>query len=72
MSNVHIYFFNIDISLIMTVTCMTYTHNAKIQFEGRMSQNFDLGFISFCFDCIKRKERLKNVQKLAKITRCLS
>ena len=45
----HIYFFNMDFSLIMALTCMKMCiHNAEICFEGHVSQNFDIG-LSFCF-----------------------
>ena len=49
MSNFHIYFLNIVISLIMGVKCLKhFTHDAKTHTEGRVSQNFDLSF-SFYF-----------------------
>ena len=45
----HIYFLNMDISLIIIVTCSKLsTHDARTHSEGSVSQNFDLGF-SFCF-----------------------
>ena len=45
----HIYFLNMDFSLIMALTCMKVCiHNAEICFEGSMSQHFDIG-LSFCF-----------------------
>ena len=49
MTNFHIYFFNMDISLIIIVTFLKLsTHDAVNHLEGSVSQNFDLGF-SFCF-----------------------
>ena len=48
MTNFHIYFFKMDISLIMTATFLKLSiHDAKTHLEGKVSQNFDLGF-SFC------------------------
>ena len=45
----HIYFFNMDFSLIMTLMCMKiFIHSAEICFEGCVSQKFDIG-LSFCF-----------------------
>ena len=45
----HIYFLNMDFSLIIALTCMKICiHNAEICFEGSVSQNFDTG-LSFCF-----------------------
>ena len=45
MTNFHIYFLNIDISLIMTVTCLKIsTRDATTHLEGMVSQNVDLGF----------------------------
>ena len=44
----HMYFFNMDISLIMKMTGMKIAiHVAEIRWEGRVSQNFDIG-LSFC------------------------
>ena len=48
MTNFHIYFFNMDISLIMTLTCLKIsTHDAKTHTSGSVSQSFDLGFSVF-------------------------
>ena len=45
----HVYFFNIDISLIIALICLkTCMCIAEICLEGSVSQNFDLGR-SFCF-----------------------
>ena len=45
----HVYFFNMDISLITALICLkTCMCIAEICMEGRVSQNFDLG-LSFCF-----------------------
>ena len=59
----HVYFFNMDISLIIALTslkiCMCI---AEICMKGRVSQNFDLG-LSFCFmQCRKRhfEKKYKN------------
>ena len=49
MPNFHLYFLNMDISLIMSVTCLTFsTYDAKTHLEKSMSQSFELGF-SFHF-----------------------
>ena len=46
---IHIYFFNMDISLIINITGMRIAiHLAETHLEGRVSQNFDTG-LSFCF-----------------------
>ena len=45
MSNFHMHFLNMDISLIMRVKCFTlFTHDARTHLGGRVSQKFDLGF----------------------------
>ena len=45
----HIYFFNLDFSLIMAlIGIKNCTYNAKICFEGNVSQNFDIQ-LSFSF-----------------------
>ena len=45
----HIYFFNLDFSLIMKLTGMTIAmHVAETYLEGKVSQNFDT-VLSYCF-----------------------
>ena len=63
----HVYFFNMDISLIIALisfkTCMNI---AGICVEGSVSQNFELG-LSFCFMVCRRRnfeKKIKNSQKL--------
>ena len=49
-----IYFFNMDISLIIALICLKiYMYIAKMYMEGRVSQIFDVGF-SFCFIVCRR------------------
>ena len=65
MTNIHIYFLNMDISLIMTVTCLkNSTHDANTHMEGSRSQNVDLGFSFRFIDFAKKKE-----QKITNVTR---
>ena len=46
---IHIYFLNMDFSLIMALTCMKMCiPNAEVSFEGSVSRNFEIG-LSFCF-----------------------
>ena len=67
----HVYFFNMDISLIIALislkTCMC---TAGICMEGSMSQNFELG-LSFCLMVCRRRTFEKNKQKKKKVTRFL-
>ena len=50
----HIYFFNIDISLIIAIICLRICMDIpKIYMEGSVSQIFDIGF-SFCFIVCRR------------------
>ena len=57
----HIYFLNMDFSLIMALICI---QNAEICFKGSVSQNFDKG-LSFCFMvCRIRNFEKKKSQKL--------
>ena len=63
----HVYFFNMDISLIIALTslkmCMCI---AEICMKGSVSQNFDLG-LSFCFMQCRRRHFEKKVQKSQKL-----
>ena len=72
----HVYFLNMDISLIIALIflkiCMCI---AEIYMEGSVSQNFDLNLIiSFCFMLCRRRnfEKKKKKEKIIKITRFLS
>ena len=66
MPNFHIHFLNMDISLIMTVTCLEISiYNTKTHLEGSVSQNFDLGF-SFHFIVCRRLDFAKNYKKIQK------
>ena len=68
----HIYFFNMDISLIIALICLkTYMYTFEICMEGSMSQNVDLG-LSVCFMLCGRRHFEKKVQKITKITQFLS
>ena len=61
------YFFNMDISLIMTLIFLkTCIHVAEVYLEGSVSQNFDKGF-SFCFMLCRRL----NLKKMTKNIKCL-
>ena len=45
----HMYFFNMVTLLVMKLTIMQIAiHVAETHWEGRVSQNFDIG-LSFCF-----------------------
>ena len=67
----YIYFFNMDISLIIALTCSkTCMCILEICMEGSISQNFDLG-LSFCFMLCGRRHFEKKVQKITKVTRFL-
>ena len=63
----HVYFFNMDISLIIALICLkTCMCIAEICMEGRVSQNLDSG-LSFCFMPYRKRnfERIcKKSQKL--------
>ena len=49
-----IYFFNMDISLIIALICLRICmYIPKIYMEGSVSQIFDIGF-SFCFIVCRR------------------
>ena len=59
----HVYFFNTDISLIITVICLKICmFIAEICMEGKVSQNFDL-VLGFWF-MLCRKRHLKKSQRL--------
>ena len=58
-----IYFFNMDISLIIALICLKFCmYILKMYMEGRVSQIFDIGF-SFCL-IVCRREKHKQSQKL--------
>ena len=57
------YFFNMDISLIMTLIFLkTCIHVVEVYLEGSVSQNFDIGF-SFCLMLCRRLNFEKNDRK---------
>ena len=62
-----VYFLNMDISLVFALICLrTCMCIADICMEGRVSQNFDLGF-SFCFMPYRKRKferKYKTSQKL--------
>ena len=59
----HIYFLNMDISLIMKITGIKLAiHVAEIRLEGRVSQNFDIG-LRFCFMLCRRLNFFKKNTK---------
>ena len=65
----HIYFVNMDISLIISLICLIICmYIPKMYMEGRVSQIFDKG-LSFCF-IVYRRWILE--QKITKVTRFLS
>ena len=56
----HEYFFNMDISLIVTLTCLkTCMHIGEIFLEGDMSRSLDIG-LSFCVIVCRIREFEKN------------
>ena len=63
----HVYFLNMDISLIISLICLKICMCIpEICMKGSMSQNFDLG-LSFCFMLVRRwnfGEKYKKSQKL--------
>ena len=64
---IHIYFFNMDISLIMNITGMKIaTHVAENRLEGIVSQNFDIS-LSFCFILCRRLNFQKYYKKSQKL-----
>ena len=67
----HIYFLNMDFSLIRTLMCMKiFIHSAEICFEGSVSQNVDIG-LSFCFMVCRIWNFEKKCKKITKVTRFL-
>ena len=59
----HVYFFNVDISLIIALICLKECmYIADIGMEGSMSQNFDLG-LSFYFMLCRRRHFEKKYKK---------
>ena len=63
----HVYFFNMDISLIIAPICLNiYMCIAEIWMEGSVSQNFDLG-LSFCFMLCRRRNFEKEYKKSQKL-----
>ena len=64
----HVYFFNMDISLIIAPISLTICMCiAEIYMEGRVSQNFDLG-LSFCFMQCRRRHFEKKYKKSQKLS----
>ena len=72
MQSFHLYFLNMDISLIMTVTCMTICIDiARTHMEGSVSQIMYLGFSFHFMEC--RRLEFENIyKKPTKVTRFLS
>ena len=67
----HVYFFNIDISLIIAlISLKTSICIAGICMEGSVSPNFELG-PSFCFMVCRRRNFENKIQKFTKVTRFL-
>ena len=65
--NFHIYFFNMDISLIIALIFLkTFMYTPEICLEGRVSQNSDKG-LSFCFIVCRRWKLEKKYKKLQKL-----
>ena len=63
----HIYFLNMDISLIMIPICLkTAIHVSKTHMEGSMSQNNDIG-LRFCFTAYGRGDFRKIYKKSGKL-----
>ena len=60
-----IYFFNMDISLIIAHICLRICmYIPKIYMEGRVSQIFDIGFVLLCVEDENLKKIYKQSQKL--------
>ena len=63
----HVYFFNMDISLIIAPICLKICMcTAEICMEGSVSQNFDLG-LSFCFMLCRKRHFEKKYKKSQKL-----
>ena len=63
----HVYFFNMDISLIIALICLKICmFIAEISMEGSVSQNFDLR-LSFYFKLCRRRHFEKKYQKITKV-----
>ena len=60
----HNFFFNVDISLIIALICLT---TCAYSLEGRVSQHFDI-VLSFGFIVCRRWKLEKKIQKMAKVT----
>ena len=65
----HIYFFNMDISLIIALICLRICmYIPYLCIEGSVSQIFDKG-LSFCFIVYRRRKLGKKIQKkITKVT----
>ena len=63
----HIYFFNMDISLIIAlISLKTCMYIPEICSEGRVSQNIDIE-LSFCFIVCRRWKLGKKYKKIQKL-----
>ena len=63
----HVYFFNMDISLIIALICLkTCMYTAEICLEESVSQNVDIG-LSFCLMMFIMRELEKNDKKWQKL-----
>ena len=63
----HVYFLNMDISLIIApISLKICMYIAEIYMEGSVSQNFDLG-LSFCFMQCRRRHFEKKYKKSQKL-----
>ena len=68
----HIYFFNMDISLIISLICLTIRmYIPSMYLEGGVSQNVDIG-LCYCFIVCRRWKLGKKIQKVTIVTRSLS
>ena len=63
----HVYFFNMDISLIIALICLKICmFLSELCMEGSVSQNFDLG-LSFYFMLCRRRHFEKKYKKSQKL-----